>query len=70
MAALNWEDLESNGVAFCADTVARAKVPGGWLVAFHTSGTGIIDDSYGYGGLTFYPDPNHEWDGNSLLSPS
>ncbi|MGD0667455.1 MAG: hypothetical protein ABSB23_07830 [Bryobacteraceae bacterium] len=32
---------------------ARAKVPGGWLV---TCGTGV----------TFYPDPGHEWDGASL----
>ncbi|MFY9727997.1 MAG: hypothetical protein WB579_00250 [Bryobacteraceae bacterium] len=32
---------------------ARAKVPGGWLV---TCGTGV----------TFYPDPNHKWDGASL----
>ncbi len=31
----------------------RAKVPGGWLVA-----TG--------GGVTFYPDPNHDWNGGSL----
>jgi hypothetical protein len=34
-------------------TVARAKVPGGWLVACGT-------------GVTFYPDPGHEWDGSSL----
>jgi hypothetical protein len=32
----------------------RAKVAGGWLVAV----TGA--------GLTFYPDPEHEWDGASL----
>lgn len=31
---------------------ARAKVPGGWLV---TAGAG----------LTFYPDPEHQWDGCS-----
>jgi len=35
----------------------RAKVPGGWMVYFWDSpGTG----------LTFYPDPNHQWDGGSL----
>jgi hypothetical protein len=33
----------------------RAKVPGGWLIAA-ASGAG----------LTFYPDPDHEWDGTSL----
>ena len=35
----------------------RAKVPGGWLVC--------IWDSYGIG-LTFYPDPDHKWDGGTL----
>jgi hypothetical protein len=33
---------------------SRAKVPGGWLVAVTN------------GGLTFFPDPGHEWDGSSL----
>ena len=32
----------------------RAKVPGGWLVVV----TGA--------GVTFYPDPEHQWDGTSL----
>ncbi len=32
----------------------RAKLPGGWLV----SAAGL--------GLTFYPDPLHQWDGTSL----
>ena len=37
--------------------VSRAKVPGGWLlIAITNSG----------GGLTFYSDPQHKWDGNSL----
>lgn len=36
----------------------RARVPGGWLVA--TSG------GQGLSGVTFYPDPRHEWDGGSL----
>jgi hypothetical protein len=35
----------------------RAKVPGGWLV--------YLWDSCGVG-LTFYPDPGHEWDGGTL----
>jgi len=30
----------------------RTKVPGGWLVAVGS-------------GVTFYPDPGHEWDGTS-----
>jgi hypothetical protein len=32
----------------------RAKVPGGWLVAL--AGAGV----------TFYPDPEHQWDGSSV----
>lgn len=41
--------------------IGRTKVPGGWLV-FYTRGLGGLGDS----GLTFYPDPEHKWDGNSL----
>ncbi|HEX6369078.1 MAG TPA: hypothetical protein VF006_09095 [Longimicrobium sp.] len=35
----------------------RARVPGGWFVriVFYSSGA-----------LTFYPDPDHRWDGSSL----
>ena len=33
--------------------MTRAKVPGGWLL---TDGDG----------MTFYPDPQHQWDGGSL----
>jgi hypothetical protein len=35
----------------------RAKVPGGWLV--------YLADREGVG-LTFYPDPDHKWDGGTL----
>jgi len=41
---------------------ARAKVPGGWLV--RTKGD-TSQDSPG-GGMCFYPDPNHEWDGGTM----
>lgn len=34
----------------------RAKIPGGWLV-------GMPEAAYG---MTFVPDPEHKWDGNSL----
>jgi hypothetical protein len=34
-------------------SVARAKVPGGWLVALGTA-------------LTFYPDAEHTWNGESI----
>ena len=51
MAKLQWEKLEANYYT------CRAKVPGGWLVMIYAG-----DGS----GITFYPDPNHEWDGGSL----
>ena len=47
-ARLKFERLDAGGYA-----VARAKVPGGWLVVCGT-------------GVTFYPDPGHEWDGASV----
>ncbi len=47
-ARLKFERLDAGSYA-----VARAKVPGGWLVAFGNA-------------MTFYPDPTHEWDGASL----
>lgn len=51
-----WEKLESR------HGTLRAKVPGGWLVwvsEYH----GVEGYS---SGLTFYPDPEHDWDGTSL----
>lgn len=51
---LIYEKLESDARLF--DTF-RAQVPGGWLVA--------VDADYGTG-VTFFPDPNHEWDGSSM----
>lgn len=36
----------------------RAKVPGGWLV--------VASWGDGRGGLAFYPDPAHAWDGGSV----
>ena len=35
--------------------VYRAKVPNGWLIL-------IVER----GGVTFYPDPDHSWNGGSL----
>jgi len=37
----------------------RARVPGGWLVFTRIPGPS------GLGGVTFYPDPNHTWDGGT-----
>ena len=54
---LAWEKLNSNGGEVLLHwDVHRAKVSGGWLVlAIHNTT-----------GLTFYPDPEHKWDGGSL----
>jgi len=35
----------------------RAQVPGGWLVFTYWGSA--------YAGQTFYPDPNHQWDGSN-----
>jgi len=48
--SLRWETIASSHYV-----VLRTKVPGGWLVA---AGAGPS--------LTFYPDPEHRWDGTSL----
>ena len=37
----------------------RARIAGGWLVFICTPGRG------GLGGVTFYPDPDHTWDGGT-----
>lgn len=37
----------------------RARVPGGWLISIETPGRG------GLCGVSFYPDPNHGWDGGT-----
>ena len=50
--ALQWQEVASN----LTGGLYRAKVPGGWLVVFVC----------GERSITFYPDPNHIWDGNSL----
>ena len=39
--------------------VSRAKVPGGWFVYVYNA------QNWETGGVTFYPDPDHEWDGSS-----
>jgi len=54
---VTWEEIESK-----EGRLWRAKIPGGWLVAWKVYEGG---SSLG-GGITFYPDPNHKWDGNSL----
>ena len=50
---IKWEQLEHDG----AGKIYRAKVPGGWLILLSRSMENAI---------TFYPDPQHAWDGSSL----
>lgn len=38
--------------------VYRGRVPGGWLVT--------VGGGQGLAGITFVPDPRHEWDGGTL----
>jgi hypothetical protein len=38
--------------------VYRARVAGGWFV--------VVVGTNGMGGISFYPDPRHEWDGGTL----
>jgi hypothetical protein len=54
MPKLNFEKLDADPLSV---RVNRAKIPGGWLVV-STSSSG--------GGVTFYPDPQHKWDGGSV----
>jgi hypothetical protein len=58
---LVWHKLNSSraeGGVFKLGDVHRTKVPGGWLVLVVNNATG----------LTFYPDPEHNWDGGSLTA--
>jgi hypothetical protein len=47
-----WEKLRAG-----RERVSRAKLPGGWLIATGEGSTRSI---------TFYPDPDHAWDGTTL----
>ncbi|MBT9317220.1 hypothetical protein [Leptothoe spongobia] len=59
MPELIWEKLNCKNQPVGGLGLWRAKVPGGWLVASRCGG--------GEGsGITFYPDPKHEWNGGSL----
>jgi hypothetical protein len=55
MPKLKFESLNVGGTV--SARLSRARIPGGWLVIV-TSNSGS--------GLTFYSDPQHKWDGNSL----
>jgi len=56
-----WHKLNSaraEGGIFRLGDVYRTKVTGGWLVLIANNAKG----------LTFYPDPEHHWDGGSLTA--
>lgn len=54
---LMWEKLNSKRArGLLGWEVHRAKVPGGWLILVMHNTSGV----------TFYPDPEHKWDGGSL----
>ena len=57
MPKLKFEKLDVDSTV--SARVSRAKIPGGWLL--------IVTSNSG-GGLTFYSDPQHKWDGNSLAN--
>jgi hypothetical protein len=57
MPKLKFESLDVGGTV--SVRLSRAKIPGGWLLVV-TSNSGS--------GLTFYSDPPHKWDGNSLAN--
>lgn len=59
--ALILEELHCKyGPGESANYAYRARVPGGWLIFIWTPGRN------GLGGVTFYPDPTHAWDGGTL----
>ena len=53
---LKAELVSESGDLMYTNTTWRAKIPGGWLVGWPGSNDG----------MTFVPDPEHTWDGNSL----
>ncbi len=64
---LTWVRVPSEGDIFEPKfEVWRTKIPGGWLVT-----TGFLkmqgaNAAGGGNGVTFVPDPGHNWDGGSL----
>ncbi len=55
---LGFEGKKAGVLTKMATVVYRAKVPGGWLV--------VTAGGNGMSGVTFYPDPRHEWNGGTL----
>ena len=58
MPKLKFEKLDVSTLS--ANTIVnRARIPGGWL---------LVSTSTAGGGVTFYPDPEHKWDGGSVAN--
>lgn len=52
----------NDGSGTMRGSILRAKVAGGWMcIISQVVAHGVIEK-----GSVFVPDPNHEWDGNSL----
>ena len=60
MPKIIWETIETetkDALSYSGATISRSKILGGWLVY-----AGFSEQ----GGVTFVPDPQHQWDGGSL----
>jgi hypothetical protein len=76
VALLKWELIENEGPEFIT-AVHRSAVPGGWLVVTQTYDHYNSESSEPAEGdtppmpvgcgLTFVPDPDHTWDGNTCV---
>jgi hypothetical protein len=55
---LAFEGKKAGALTRMTTVVYRAKVAGGWLV--------VVAGANGISGVTFYPDPRHEWDGGTV----
>ena len=65
MAVLSWESVDNNYQPQGQDKmrVLRARVPKGWLVSMLWTRKTVTEHHQltPYSGLTFVPDPKHEW---------
>ncbi len=52
---VHWEHLQTDASDLF---MYRTRIPGGWLIY-------VGDTGAGGGGVTFFPDPKHEWNGPS-----
>ncbi len=64
---MNWEEIDGESISNVGGwKLYRAKIPGGWLVRISDtrSVTIGVSTSIGVGtgaGVTFVPDPEHQW---------